>query len=87
MKSLNKNKKSRIQETKNLLTDADSRTNTICERLQDLFIKTKNKNAYQKRVQKRIQKMRTKTCTKTRTKTRTKKRVQKRVKKRVQKRV
>ena len=28
-------KKSRIPETKNLLTDADSRTNTILERLRD----------------------------------------------------
>ena len=29
--------KSRIRETKNLLTDADSRTKTILERLRDLF--------------------------------------------------
>ena len=34
--------KSRIQETKNLSTDADSRTDTILERLRDLYnIKTK----------------------------------------------
>ena len=35
-------KKSRIWETKNLSTDADSRTDTILERLRDLSLK-KNK--------------------------------------------
>ena len=37
--SRRKDKKSRIPETKNLLTDADSRTNTILERLRDLSLK------------------------------------------------
>ena len=36
-------KKSRIQETKNLLTNADSRTDTILERLRDLSQKNKIK--------------------------------------------
>ena len=36
-----KEKKSRIRETKNLSTDADSRTNTILEMLRDLSIKIK----------------------------------------------
>ena len=36
-------KKSRIRETKNLSTDADSRTDTIFERLRDLSKKNKNK--------------------------------------------
>ena len=36
-------KKSRIRETKNLSTDADSRTDTILERLRDLSLKTKTK--------------------------------------------
>ena len=35
------NKKSRIRETKNLSTDADRRTDTIFERLHDLFKKKK----------------------------------------------
>ena len=34
-------KKSRIRETKNLSTDADSRTDTILERLRDSSIKKK----------------------------------------------
>ena len=34
-------KKSRIRETKNLSTDADSRTVTVSERLHDLFKKNK----------------------------------------------
>ena len=38
------NKKSRIWETPNLSTDADSRTNTILERLRDLSQKKKEKN-------------------------------------------
>ena len=39
------NKKSRIRETKNLSTDADSRTDTILERLRDLSLTiNKNKN-------------------------------------------
>ena len=33
-----KYKKSRIRETKNLSTDADIRTNTILERLRDLYL-------------------------------------------------
>ena len=37
-------KKSRIRETKNLSTDADSRTDTILERLRDLSKKNNNKN-------------------------------------------
>ena len=36
-------KKSRIRETKNLSTDADSRTDTILERLHDLLKKNKKK--------------------------------------------
>ena len=35
-------KKSRIRETKNLSTDADSRNNTVLERLRDLSKKKKN---------------------------------------------
>ena len=34
--------KSRIRETKNLWTDADSRTNTILKKLRDLSFKKKN---------------------------------------------
>ena len=34
--------KFRIRETKNLSTDADSRTDTILERLRDLSLKKKN---------------------------------------------
>ena len=37
MQTKNGIKKSRIRETKNLSTDADSRTDTILERLRDLL--------------------------------------------------
>ena len=40
----NQLKKYRIRETKNVLTDADSRTDTILERLHDLSKKIKKKN-------------------------------------------
>ena len=40
--SLSRRKKSRIRETKNLSTDADSRTYTMLERLRGLFLKKKN---------------------------------------------
>ena len=39
-------KKSRIRETKNLSTDADSRTYAILESLQDLTAKKREKNVH-----------------------------------------
>ena len=39
MQTLSENKKSRIRETSNILTFADSRTDTILERLHDLLKK------------------------------------------------
>ena len=39
--TLSLSQKSRIRETKNLSTDADSRTDTILERLRDLSLKQK----------------------------------------------
>ena len=48
--SSNLKKKSRIRETKNLSTDADSRTDTILERLQDLSKKKKTKKKIKKKL-------------------------------------
>ena len=44
-KNLNRDKKSRIRETKNLSTNADSRTDKILERLSELSLKKIKKNA------------------------------------------